>query len=291
MAKRIPSLNWLRVFEAAARSGSFARASERLAMSPPAVSQQVRALEEHLGRQLFERAPAGVTLTEAGRSLLYVVSDSLGRMETAAQVLSRPTPAPLVIGVSLTLYAGWLAPRLSGFLDQHPETTLEVHSLIGRPETPPRDAALWVAFGPPPPGTDSIPLFGETLVPVAHPETAAQISNAEDLTGHRLIEVRDHMRNWAQLLSFDVLPAEARMLYVDTTAAALSLAHGKCGIALARPPATDRIVEKLGLVTCLPDLGADGVERYHIVTPSHRALPAATRALRDWLVLQAKTAL
>lgn len=71
----------------AARTENFARAAERLAMSPPAVSQQIRALEDHLGRTLFTRAPSGVALTEAGRSFLVVVGDALGRVEAAADEL------------------------------------------------------------------------------------------------------------------------------------------------------------------------------------------------------------
>ena len=70
MGRRVTSLNWIRVFEAAARTRSFARAAERLAMSPPTVSQQIRALEDHLGLRLFKRASAGVTLTDDGRALL-----------------------------------------------------------------------------------------------------------------------------------------------------------------------------------------------------------------------------
>ena len=77
MARRIPSLNWLRVFEAAARAGSFARAAETLNISPPAVGQQIRALEDHLGRALFERGPQSVMLTEAGRAYLPAGAQAL----------------------------------------------------------------------------------------------------------------------------------------------------------------------------------------------------------------------
>ena len=119
MSKRLPSLNWLRVFEAAARTESFARAAEWLAMSPPAVSQQIRALEDHLGQTLFVRAPAGVTLTEAGRSLLAMVGESIGRMEAATASLSSKGPPKLVVGVSLTLAPGWLSPRLPAFLEKN----------------------------------------------------------------------------------------------------------------------------------------------------------------------------
>ena len=75
--RRIPSLNWLRVFEAAARHQSFSRAGNDLNMSGPAISQQIKALEGHLDAKLFERGSRAVTLTEAGRAFLPVVRQSL----------------------------------------------------------------------------------------------------------------------------------------------------------------------------------------------------------------------
>ncbi len=289
MSKRIPSLNWLRVFEAAARTGSFARAAERLAMSPPAVSQQIRALEKHLGRPLFERKAAGVALTEAGRSLLVVVGESLGRMEAAAAVLSSPRSKPLVVGVSLLLSAGWLAPRLPGFLEAHPGVSLELYSLSGRPETPPRTAEVWIAFGQPPPGTEAQRLFGETLIPVAHPDLAARIHNVDDILDHMLIEVADHRKNWVQVLGADVLPERARVNYVDTTLNALALAGAGCGIALARPPASDDLIGKFGLKRCLPGHEVAGVEEYHVLTNAGAQLSPDAEAFRNWVVNEARS--
>ena len=81
MASRVASLNWLRVFEAAVRSESLARAAVPLNMSPAAMSQQVRALEEHLGRALFQRGAQSVMLTEAGRAYLPPVQQALGTLD------------------------------------------------------------------------------------------------------------------------------------------------------------------------------------------------------------------
>lgn len=287
MTKRIPSLNWLRVFEAAARSGSFARAAESLAMSPPAVSQQIRALEAHLGRPLFERAAAGVKLTEAGRSLLSVVGDALGRMEMAAASLAAPGGPPLVVGVSMALSVGWLVPRLHRFTSANPDVSLELYSLLGRPETPPRNAMLWIAFGPPPPGTDGEVLFGERLQPVAHPEIAGTIRTLDDALAHRLIEVADHRRNWAQIFGSDVLPANAQVTYVDTTLSALALAGARGGIALARPPASDDLVARYGLVPCLPGFDVRGIEEYHILHLAGAPLDSQARIFLSWIGAEA----
>lgn len=285
MSRRLPSLNWLRVFEAAARTGSFARAAERLAMSPPAVSQQVRALEDHLGRPLFERAAAGVTLTEAGRGLLVVVSDALGRMESATAALAMPGGPPLVLGVSLMLSAGWLMPRLPRFQEAHPDVTLDLHTLVGR-EVPPGHAALWIAFGPPRPGAETAPLFGEDLVPVARPDLVARIRTRADLLRERLIEVSDHRKTWAQVFDGEVLPPEARVTHVDTSLTAYALAGAGGGVALARPPASDGLVALHGLAPCLPGLRVPGVERYHLAWPAGARLGRDARRFRDWLLAE-----
>ncbi|MEL7379955.1 MAG: LysR family transcriptional regulator [Pseudomonadota bacterium] len=288
MAKRIPSLNWLRVFEAAARTSSFARASERLGMSPPAVSQQIRALEEHLGRQLFERKAAGVSLTEAGRGLLVVASDAIGRMEQAAEVLGTAGSPPLVIGVSQTLYVGWLAPRLSRFFDTNPDVSLDFRSLLGA-EIPPRDAVFSISFGQPPPGTESIALFGERLVPVALPHIASEIRTPEDLSEHILIEVADHRKNWTQLLDVDFLPSDIRKIQVDTTLAALCLAKAVSGVALARPPASDDLVKTLGLVPCAEINPVRGVESYHLISYYGLVLSRDALRFRNWIVKQVES--
>ncbi|WP_052261412.1 LysR family transcriptional regulator [Ruegeria sp. ANG-S4] len=287
MSRRIPSLNWLRVFEAAARAGSFARAAERLAMSPPAVSQQIRALEAHLGRPLFDRAAAGVSLTEAGRNLLAVVGESLGRMESAAAAISVPVGPPLSVAVSKTLSVGWLSPRLPGFLDQHPHVKLELSSMVGRPEIPPRNATLWIAFGQPPPGTEALALFGEHLFPVAHPDIAHQIDDLGGILAFPLIEVSDHRKNWVQIFGGDLLPAQTRITYVDTTLSALALAAAKGGVALARPPASDHLQKSFGLVPCLTDFKLRGIEEYHILRDAGVQLSPDAKAFSDWICREA----
>ncbi|MEM9812272.1 MAG: LysR family transcriptional regulator [Pseudomonadota bacterium] len=289
MAGRIPSLNWLRVFEAAARSGSFARAAERLAMSPPAVSQQIRALEGHLGRPLFSRLPAGVALTETGRDLLAVVGEALGRMEAAASALAAPGKPPLVVGVSLMLSASWLAPRLPRFLEAHPGVGVDIQSLLGRPERPSPDADIWIAFGAPPSGVEAQHLFGETLIPVAAPAIADRIGSISDALRHPLIEATRHEANWMHVLGKDVDLTAVPRLRVDTTLLALEIAASGGGIALARAPASDVLVARLGLKPCLPDCETAGVEAYHILSPAGGPRRAEALAFQDWILAEAAT--
>ena len=283
MARRITSLNWIRVFEAAARTGSFARAAERLAMSPPAVSQQIRALETQLGRRLFTRAAAGVSLTDDGRALLSACTNPLSRIESAVEEFGRPAGRTLVIAASLMLSVGWLAPRLARFTAAHPDLRIELRALTGRPELPDPDVSVWIGFGPYAAGLHATRLFGETLRPVAPPKLASKMRQPDDLLNHLLIETTAHETSWAQLLGLSVLPATARSFKVDNTLAALELAAAGGGIALARSPATDGLVARLGLVPCLEDVSTPGAEAYHLLYRDGVPLPKDAALFHEWV--------
>ena len=286
MPSRIPSLNWLRVFEAAARTSSFTRAAETLNMSPPAVGQQIKALEEHLGRELFTRGPRSVTLTEAGRAFLPSVAQSLHTVEVATNNLfgSRERQT-LTVQCSLMLACGWLAPRLPGFQIQHPEIQVNLMTGILEEEFNRAGADLRILFGVSAARhEDADPLFGETLYPVAPPEIADQIRSAGDLAHWPLVEIATHRANW-----FAILPPhgpEPRFTYTDTTVAALAIAASGA-IALAREPASGALPTRHGLVRCLPDLEAKGVQAYSLVRPGGAPLSKAARSFRNWLLEEA----
>jgi len=287
---RIPSLNWLRVFETAARFESFARAAEALNMSPPAVSQQVRALEGHLKRDLFERGPHSVKLTEAGRAFLPAVAQALHSVETTASSLfGDPRGQPLAVRVSLMLTCGWLAPRLPRFHRLHPEVRLTLTSGLHDEDFLRRGADMQITFGlPPGPGEEGDSLFGETFYPVARPEISAGISRIEDLFAHDLYEIVTLRTNWLQMLALaGAAPdRELRLRHVDSSLVAFALAGTGAGIALARAPATDALEALHGLVPCLPGFAMKGSQDYHLVYPARSGLGRAGRAFRDWLLAE-----
>jgi LysR family glycine cleavage system transcriptional activator len=126
MARRLPSLNQLRAFEAAARHGSIKQGAEELCVTPAAVGHQVKALEEALGVVLFHRATRKITVTEAGETLAREVGAALDSLEEAvtkargarADTLLRITVAPF-------LHNRWLLPRLPRFHAAHPGITIQ----------------------------------------------------------------------------------------------------------------------------------------------------------------------
>ncbi|MEO1194052.1 MAG: LysR family transcriptional regulator [Pseudomonadota bacterium] len=287
-AQRIPSLNWLRVFEAAARSGSFARAAEILNMSPAAVSQQIKALESHLGAPLFRRSPRAVMLNEAGIAFLPVVRQALLSVETtAAALFARPKTARVSLQAPLIFATSWLAARLGDLEARHPEIELSVMGLGELQEGPLGRFDLHVVFGLPAPNWGhSDLLFGERVYPLARAEFAAKLARPEDLLQHRLLEIASHKASWLQLLEQAGLEdlSAARLSFTDSSDIALARAAEGQGIALARAPATDGREALYGLVPCCPGLEMPGIESYHLVSPPSAGLSQAAAAVRDWLL-------
>ncbi|MCB2137463.1 MAG: LysR family transcriptional regulator [Rhodobacteraceae bacterium] len=284
---RIPSLNWLRVFEAAARTESFARAAADLNMSAPAVSQQIRALEDHLGTPLFNRHPHAVTLTEAGRAYLPSVQTSLVSLESStAGLFGRAREERLYVRSVLIFAQGILVPRYADFTARHPGIALNLTTGNAAADFQRGFADLQIVFGAPSAyGAAHDHLLDEMLYPVARPDIAARITRPADLLAHPLIEVATHRAGWPHVFAaMRLLGEQARFLMVDSTVMATALAAEGAGIALARAPASDWAVARAGLVECLPGFRVSGLESYHLVYPDRAALRPPARAFRHWLI-------
>jgi len=124
---RLPPLTALRAFVVAARHLSFARAAEELHVTAAAVGQQIRQLESHLGRALFERSARLLRLTPAGEALLPGLGEAFERMvEALALLAASGTDGPLNVSVTPSFAAKWLVPRLNRFNAVHPEIDLRI---------------------------------------------------------------------------------------------------------------------------------------------------------------------
>ena len=287
MSSRVPSLNWLRVFEAAARTESFARAGRVLNMSAAAVSQQVKALETHLGKDLFVRHAHAVTLTDVGRAYLPGVQQSLQLLEASTEGLfGTRAEQPLYVQSILLFAHGVLAPRMPDFAEAHPDIRLILSTGNIPADFANRFSDLQIVFGAASAyGAEHDALMGEELFPVATPELASAISAPDDLLRYPLIEVATHRAGWPHVLEALRLPTHgARLSFADSTVMATSLAAHGGGIALARAPASDVVIAQAGLVPCLPDIRIDGREGYHLVYPDRAALRPAARRFRNWLL-------
>ena len=286
----IPSLNWLRVFEAAARTENFARAAELLNMSTSAVSQQIKALESHFGEPLFSRGKRHVELTDAGHAFLPSVQQSLRNVEeTAASLFGHDKHNTLMLQANIILTTTWLAPRLPEFSVRHPEVQIHLNGAYHDHDYQLPGAELRLLFGPVHRSWAQCDrLFDETIYPVAIPAIADAIRSPQDFLQHRLIQISKHQVNWNQILqSIGIETSPTRQLcFTDSTQLSLSMAAAGYGIALARAPTTDSIIEKLGLKPCRICPEIHSTEAYYLVYRNVESLSEAASKFRAWLLEQ-----
>src|SRR5215471_2475330 len=186
MLRRLPPLNALKAFEAAARSESVTRAAEELFVTQGAVSQQVKALEAALGIKLFNRERQRLVMTEAGREYLAVVRDALDRIAVGTdRLVQRQTSGVLTISTSPDFAAKWLVHRLGRFAERHPEIDLRVSATPHHVDFAREDVDLAVRHGDGKwLGLDAVRLCSERLFPVCSPKLVSgrnRIARPSDL--------------------------------------------------------------------------------------------------------------
>lgn len=177
MRRSLLPLNALRVFDAASRTLSFTRAADELAVTPAAVGQQVRALEETLGVILFRRTARGLELTaEATRALPHLRAAFSAFEETVAALQEGQGSTRLSLGCARGAIRHWLQPRLSPWLDAQPQTMVQLIALDGPADFTQANLDLALSYGPTP---DAEGVFGrkiadEMLVTVATRDAPAR---------------------------------------------------------------------------------------------------------------------
>src|SRR2546421_5775224 len=148
MPRRLPPLNALKAFEAAARHESFTRAAEELCVTQGAVSHQVKALEAELGLKLFNRERQRLVITEAGRAYLAVVRDAFDRIgDGTERLLQRQSGGALTVSTSPHFAAKWLVHRLGRFAEAPPEVDPRVSAPLHPLHLPRADIDLAVRPG------------------------------------------------------------------------------------------------------------------------------------------------
>src|ERR1044072_4848321 len=146
--RRLPPLNALKSFEAAARYESFTRAAEELSVTQGAVSHQVKALEEVLGVKLFNRERQRLIITEAGRNYLAVVRDALDRIAVGTErLIQRQSSGVLTVSTSPGFAAKWLVHRLGRFAELHPDIDLRVSGTMHHVDFAREDVDVAVRHG------------------------------------------------------------------------------------------------------------------------------------------------
>lgn len=286
VSRIIPSLNWLRVFEAAARHQSFARAGKELNMSAAAVSQQVLALETHFGRPLFERAPNRIVLTVEGADFLPTVQVSLAAMESkAAALFARRRVERVTLLASQLMAMSWL-PRVLSDFERH-DPTIKVELLMEGTQRK-VDPDLVIRFGEEPHLVRHPTwLMGMSHVVLCRQEDIARIRSLDDLQSFRLLDVASHAIGWNALLAHNFGSMQGRNLnleIIDTTPLALMMVSQGIGLAIGHLPVCGPLAASLGLVSCPFVPRTPGPGNYYLEQPVSR--PQRTAVLKLERALQ-----
>src|SRR6478736_2918992 len=270
MPRRLPPLNALKAFEAAARHESFTRAAEELCVTQGAVSHQVKALEAELGLKLFNRERQRLVITEAGRTYLVVVRDAFDRIgDGTERLLQRQRGGALTVSTSPNFAAKWLVHRLSRFAETHPEIDLRVSASLHHVDFAREDIDLAIRHGDGnEPGLHITRLCAEELFPVCSPQ---------------LLKGRNPLRRPAGVKSSVDL---ARGPVLNQASMAIDAAVDAQGVALARTAlaAWDLIG---GRLVCPFDVAMPVPYAYWIVCPKAAAKLPKIVAFSQWLLAEA----
>lgn len=250
---RIPSLNWLRVFEAAARHQSFVRAAHELNMSAAAISQQIAALEQYLGMPLFTRSANRVALSPVGSDFLPTVQFALQAIETRLDSLFTSDGTERVnLYASQLMAMSWLPRVVADFEANNPDIRVNlIMEGSGRED----EADLSIIYRESDMAEDEGPRLPITLqhVAVARRADLPRIRTVDDLLSFRLFDVASHATGWVQLLA--EVPGFSGMRTpmieaIETTPLALLMVSQGLGLSVAHMPVCAPLARSLDLEIC-----------------------------------------
>lgn len=227
-------LEWVRVFEAAGRTGSFTAAARETGLTQAAVSQRIQNLEQRLGARLFTRQARGVTLTVEGEAWLPDVGNALRSLHRSADALFGKPLQKLVLAASASVIQLWIVPRLPS-LDLGAHFQLSVTTMNIEPDFAKTHADIEVRFGHGGwPGSDGARLYREVLTPMAAPALLAGTARWQELPRIAVSGPRPGWQEWAER-NGDAAPPAPRYRF-DSMVAALAAARAGLGVMLGSLP-------------------------------------------------------
>ncbi|SMH31314.1 transcriptional regulator GcvA [Azospirillum agricola] len=282
--RRLPSLNGLRAFEAAARHGSFTGAATELHVSQAAISRMVKLLEGRLGFPLFERRANALTLTERGRALHPTLTEAFDSIARRVDTVSAMRAGPvLTVGLGATFAVRWLIPRLSGFHMAHPEIEVRIATGgAGNPIGEDWTCAVLIGDGRWP-GFETELLFTSSLQPVCAPALARSLRSPADLRRATLLHVSHWAEDWPHwLAAAGAGTPESNGLSFGSYAMTLQAAIDGVGVALAPQPyiADDLAAGRLAAPFAL---AVPMRQSWYLVYRASRREAPGFAAFRDWL--------
>lgn len=286
MSYRLPSLNALRAFEAAARHLSFSNAAEELHVTQSAVSRHIRTLEEYLGFPLFHRLHRSLSLTERGAALLPDLSAAFERMASAVSRVCEDR-RELRLKTPPTFAIRWLIPKLAEFQKLYPD--IEVRLTTGENADFRRedfDCAVYCDRKPPK-GLNSELVLTEVLTPVCSPTYLEQnpVEGPEALAEHPLIHPtpsREDWRDWLERVGLEKEISLDSGIAFNTLEMAVSAAMQGLGVAIADYGFVRRDIEEGRLAMPL-DIQMTSCFNYFFVWPDNASGNASVSVFRHWI--------
>ena len=297
---RLPSLDLLRGFEAAARLLSFTRAGEELHLSQSAVSRQIQELETQLGVPLFERRHRSLALTPSGRELYPAASQVLATMRAVTDRLRAAAGQRIVaVTTNVTFAALWLVARLARFTRENPgvDVRIQADTRLHDLERDGFDVAL--RYCPPEvAGPDALRLFGETVFPVCSPGLAGDpnrpLRTPQDLANHVLLHIDDpegqtpwlSWRAWLEAEGVGELQPSANLRFTNYSEVIPAALAGQ-GVALGRSPLVREALKEGTLVAPFRRRAESSRAFYVVSLPAASRRPEVARFI-DWALAEAR---
>jgi LysR family glycine cleavage system transcriptional activator len=312
MATRLPPLNALKAFEAAARHLSVKKAAIELNVTPAAVSHQIRTLEEYLGIQLFHRYNRALELTDAARACLPKLREGFGCLAQAVERLrTHQSGGVLTVSAAPSFAARWLMPRLHRFIAAHQEIDVRVSarmrrvSVDGKGDVAERATVeAWLE------DSDIALLYGRGNYPGLRVHKLLDLS-ITPICSPKLLEGEHALREPADLVHYMLLHDDTGDLYDNEAFWGVWLtAAGVEGVDWKRGPhfshavlALEAALDAVGVVATMPVLAAEELAAGRLVTPFPLRVPLASAyylvsdegassrpavaLFRDWLLEEA----
>jgi DNA-binding transcriptional LysR family regulator len=297
---RLPSLDLLKGFEAAARLLSFTKAGEELHLSQSAVSRQVQELEDQLGVRLFQRRHRALALTEDGQALHAASAQVLATMRAVTDRLrAAHGRRRLAVTTTQSFASLWLIPRLSGFTRMHPELDVRISAETRVLDLQRDGLDLAIRHGPAAlAGSDAVRLFGERVFPVCSPklmkDASRPLREPQDLRHHVLLQYDDpegrhpwmHWKTWLEIERLVDLRPAGNLVFsgYDQIIPAAIAGHG---VALGRSPLVREAIATGELVAPFKR-SADPARAYYVILSKHSGDRPEVADFVAWLREEAK---
>jgi LysR family transcriptional regulator, glycine cleavage system transcriptional activator len=286
--RKLPPLNAVRTFEAAARHVSFTKAAQEIHVTHGAVSRQVALLEEWFGVKLFRRAPSQLTLTDAGHTYYREVTAILDRLALVSMDLKQQAaPSVLRVNAPPTFTMRWLIRHITAFHRLRPDVEMRLTTALGPISA--NDAGFDVAIRGDqgdPPGWHSQHFMTELIAPICHADllVAGRLKTPRDLSNYRLLTYLTEPYDWQQWLAQAgcSMAAEQQTLRFEQMYFALQATQERMGIGLF--PLFLVTDELIAGQLCVP-FGAMGLRKrdYRCLYRAEHEGWSVLRDFREWL--------